>query len=801
MNGVREYVIAALLHDVGKLIRRALLCQGERARRHVDHSVEFVEKISGALREAGLDVEKVKELVRRHHEGVFGIAPYDRAAALERAQGDEESGLGLAMPDRQEHEIPLVVEVGDGPAEYSIPPCPLPQDIHEAKELAPCAGVGCVPKDRVCECYQRSYKELMRLAEKLAGLRMGYGQLVETLVHILKATTSFVPAAVYGVAKPNTSLFAHSVLAAALASTGGEFMLVSVDLGKIQEYISRARTTTWAMSILRGRSLHVSMLQKIVVKRLAEEVNRALGGEVVTYANVLLDTGGEVLMLIPRVDGFEKIAERLEEEVLQDAEGVLTVYITWSGPHRLNAIANFQQMLKELEEEKVKRKLHYRLYPRPGAAGNAKSSAGYYHFRDSVCEFCGRPAETKPVERHGEIMELCDRCHSELRAGTAARNLKAVAVLPGGLKGWHDMPAGCQAASARILGYTAIFAGGEGCDPCAAASAAGGGVVYLVNTRDFICGRDGVGYGFIYANSHLPQWEPIMEGAPKARAKVLSLGELEEVFYVKMDANSMGAMKAAASARPSGLVTFATAVSTAYELYPALLAGQDEYRESVYVVYAGGDDAFFAGDISALKYASEIVKYAERWGFKTAVGVKLEDPHYPVYYAFQDAEERLGRAKAEDRRRSIAVFSTEPLLYSDASEIAEVVKELERLVEEGPEEGEEPLAGLDRALRFVYSALLDVYRGVEQCAADRTAARRRIAEAIVRLIYFMNRRGEDPHRLRRIAGLDLSPDRIADQLAPALRCDRSIQKEIAKALLRINLAHKLRQRVLRSPPG
>ncbi|MGB9706076.1 MAG: HD domain-containing protein, partial [Pyrobaculum sp.] len=95
----REYVVAALLHDIGKLIRRAKLCSNEQAKSHVEHSVEFIDKIGEALKAAGLDVELVKRLVREHHED-GGIAPYDRAAAKERLPGDDILGQGLSVPGR-----------------------------------------------------------------------------------------------------------------------------------------------------------------------------------------------------------------------------------------------------------------------------------------------------------------------------------------------------------------------------------------------------------------------------------------------------------------------------------------------------------------------------------------------------------------------------------------------------------------------------------------------------------------------------------------------------------------------------
>jgi len=198
----REYVVAALLHDVGKLIRRAKLCRGEAARRHTEESLSFVERMEGALRAAGVNVERVKEFVARHHEGDFGIAPYDRAAAYERMegalraagvnvervkefvarhhegdfgiapydraaayeriQGDDEAGRGLAIAGRREEDIPLAIYVED--RVFYVPPCPLPGGLEEAERLTPRESLP--TREEVCKCYEESYKRLLDLAEE-----------------------------------------------------------------------------------------------------------------------------------------------------------------------------------------------------------------------------------------------------------------------------------------------------------------------------------------------------------------------------------------------------------------------------------------------------------------------------------------------------------------------------------------------------------------------------------------------------------------------------------------------------------
>ncbi len=754
----REYVVAALLHDIGKLIRRAKLCRGEAAASHVEESLSFVDEIQDALKAAGLDVDLIKRLVEEHHRGTYGIAPYDHAAASERTRGDKR----LALEGKQEEEIPLVIYI-DGKAAY-VPPSPLPATLKEAEELTP--RLEPPPREEMCKHYDKSYQRLKKLARDLNARKMEFQQLVETLVYVLRSVATFVPAAVYGVEAPDTSLYAHLVLAAALASTGGGFTLVALDVGKIQDYIRRARVTKGAMAILRGRSLMINLLQKVATKWLIDEVNKRLKADVATWANVLLDTGGEVLLILPPVEKLDEILEELERRVLEDTEGVLTLYAAYTGPHRREEVQNLKNLLTELERRIAKRKMKYREYPAPG-------SQTPHH--DAVCEFCGRPAKTEPVQIKDIQLELCPLCKNEYQAGQSARNLKAVLVTRGGPPVSGSILQ-CAAAFFKFLDYAIYIIGGDACDVDTVVEVIArwgrGAVAYLANEPShFIRKGDQVGYGFLFTNQYLPT----EEGA------VRSLEELGDyAVFLKADANEMGRKKEVASARPSLLVTFATAVSTAYELYPALLASE-RYRDDVFVIYAGGDDLALAGGLTALKYASQTAKYAERWGFRTAVGIKIDDPHVPIYYAWGEADIRLKKAKRYGRDRSIAVVVTEPV------EMWIGVEKLGNLYDYA---AVDELAGEEetgRLTRIIYNQLFKMYTAASQ------NDKKELAKATIELAYILNRRGEDAHRaaqlIRRLSDLDITPDNLTKLYDKLAKADEEALEKLRTAILGLYLLH------------
>jgi CRISPR-associated protein Csm1 len=641
----------------------------------------------------------------------------------------------------------------------------------------------------VCKCYEESYKRLLDLAEELKERKMSYPQLVETLVYVLRSVATFVPAAVYGVKVPDTSLYAHSILAAALASTGGEFVLVGLDVGKIQDYIKRAGTTRGAMSILRGRSLMINLLQRVAVMRLIDQINRRVGGDAATWANVLLDAGGEVVLVLPNVDGLDEVLDDLERRVLEDTDGVLTLYAARTGPYRLGDIEKFRDLWRQREDAVARRKAAYRDYSaKAGGAPNAKSQRAQYSFHSSVCQFCGRPAETVYVKELD--LNLCRLCNNEFEAGKAARNLQALVVARGRTDAaqyaGRVRAAGCELSYFAFLDYTVYVVGGTACAAAGVAARLGEAPsVYLVNNpRSFIGGEDNVGYGFMFTNQHLPT---TAEGTVKSLEEI----ETEYAVFLKADANRMGKRKEKASERPSLLATFSTTVSTAYELYPALLASRG-HRGDIFVIYAGGDDLALAGDLSALEYAARVAEYAERWGFRTAAGVVIGDPYLPIYYAWAEADRRLEHIAKRNRDRSMVALVTEPVeIALDAGSLGDLYG---RAVSLGEIEEEETR----RLIRAVYGQLLKAYAHALSLQRQRSPqALRELAKTFIELAYVLNRRGDQAktvgNLVSRLAGVDISPDGLPRLYAETSAGSDQAAERLRRAVFGLYLLHLMRK--------
>jgi len=675
----KEYVIAALLHDVGKLIQRAKAWREGIVRKHVDYSVEFLNQINNVLKSANLDYSMIEDLVRNHHKWNYGIAPFDEVAACERKPGDEESGEKLVEGFEKYYEVPFQFVISKGETGISdsdniyVPPYPLKIDLID--EIKPLNKKDVMSK--MSGAYGESLNLLYSLASNLNRRSMNYHQLIETIIHVLKATTLLTPAAVYGVSRADTSLYAHSILTAALASTiiSGErkFRLLGIDIAGIQQYITRVLKTKLAMVMLRGRSLYITLIQKILIRKLINELNEIIeklyGIPIVSMANALIDTGGEVIMLIPSINDekLREIADKLENKIVQETNGQLRVFIAWTEEKQLSCSEfkgdNFRYSMTELQYKLFKRRISRFIQ-----IDNKKAH--------QKCDMCGMPVEE--VYQYDLEVSVCRLCKMQLDIGKYARNLKMIIYA-------DKCPPSTDYPCIKILDQAIILIGSSYeltnnvIDEILKdlSNSVRIEAVYSINdTVGFIRNLNYAAYGYVFTNSYLPSNE----------TSVKSLDEItKHAFTVKMDGNNMGVYKYISQETPSKYVTFSNILSLIFDYYANVLIHKRlDYRNNIYVIYSGGDDSAVIGDYTVFKYISEIVRYAESWGFRVSAGAVLHDPEEPVLFTWDEAGKREDIAKAFSRENSLIVTaSVKGLpLAANLNQLLVIYEDAKRLVQE-----------------------------------------------------------------------------------------------------------------------
>mgnify|MGYP001770675535 CR=1 FL=1 len=157
----------------------------------------------------------------------------------------------------------------------------------------------------------RKYVNYPKIAEELEGLGRTVGKLkgdrarLVTMDAVLRYLTLFVPAAVYETLVPDTSLYGHSRLAAAVAGNSS-FRLLFIDIKGIQRFISSVSGEANAAKRLRGRSFFLQLLQEAIMAWLTAEMG-------VTQVDNLVFEPGKFLFVVPPDFDEGRLREKLRE--------------------------------------------------------------------------------------------------------------------------------------------------------------------------------------------------------------------------------------------------------------------------------------------------------------------------------------------------------------------------------------------------------------------------------------------------------------------------------------------------------
>ena len=214
--------------------------------------------------------------------------------------------------------IRLGKQSGENSKVYTYPADPLPESFYQAKvsELYPDPERDSSFPEEIDQNLEKFGQELKKLA-----LLKDTEAKWESLYFLLYKYCSRLPSFRYSSLK-DISLFDHlrifTGLAHNLAAFGGElpakpFVMVKGDLSGIQKFIyskidmSQAGNTQGLSKRLRGRSFYVSLLTEFIAERFVERFE-------LLRSNIIFVGGGQFLMVIPNIEGWEnKITEFSKE--------------------------------------------------------------------------------------------------------------------------------------------------------------------------------------------------------------------------------------------------------------------------------------------------------------------------------------------------------------------------------------------------------------------------------------------------------------------------------------------------------
>lgn len=316
-------IIGALLHDVGKIIYRSGALQS-----HSKLGWEFLSEISSLFAN-----QDIMECVKYHHGRdlsnanisndslayITYIADNISAAGdrrLDVIEGDDNQDKTGIMFDKT---VPLasVFNILNGRNDNYTYKFRMLKDIN-------------YPVNHPIQYTTANYAEVKtKIKEQLQGIEVNKNYL-NSILHLLEATTSFIPSSTNTKELMDISLFDHSKTTAAIASClyyyldsdnyqdrvlknekqfreENAFILFTFDISGIQSYIYTI-SGTQALKALRGRSLYLELL----LENITDELLVRTG---LSRCNLIYTGGGHAYILLPNIKSVKQILNKFEDEL------------------------------------------------------------------------------------------------------------------------------------------------------------------------------------------------------------------------------------------------------------------------------------------------------------------------------------------------------------------------------------------------------------------------------------------------------------------------------------------------------
>lgn len=705
--GERQAVaLAALLHDLGKFAQRAgqnltpedrkiesSCCpsfEGKSTHTHVLFSGKWIrERLGSRFGQA--------EILALYHHAPEAC-PHRRLAKIITLADRLSSGEREPLPEETSGrvaKVPLTclftkLAGGHGPVE-ELPLRPLEPD------LTPWFTSG--PQEADYGALWQAFNQEAARLDTGAGVDL----LFEQLMALLQKYTFYMPAAAYR-AKPDISLFHHLKATAALALclydlepkeafldeilaalqgvvrfqdrlAQEDFLLAAADISGIQDFIYSV-TSEHALKGLKGRSLYLELLGQIVAFRILSDLE-------LSPANVVFQGGGNSVLLLPNTPrARETVADwqRWANEMLVQAHGgrlALAVYLQPVAYHHFLRPAGeerggrapgfadvWAQAGRGLAREKRRK---FAFYWQDRHSSEAILGPAPVSGEEPACPVCS--GETRTPE---EACELCESFADLARRAAAARFLELELIQ----RGDPAPPFTSYDDAFAALGAKVRFPTRDG--PVRPERA------FILNDTD-LATPGGMCRGFMFMAHHVPRKR---DGTVKTLEELAAAATgIRKWGLLRADVDNLGQVFTEGLGEEdrslSRLSTLSTLLSLFFSGHLQSLI-QREYGDSVYLVYAGGDDLCLLAPWSVLPdLALQIRNDFRRWtrGRLTLSGGLYLAPRekFPVYRAADGAGDLVQQAKQRGKNR-LGIFN-QAVLWEDLEVLARIKEMLLELLE------------------------------------------------------------------------------------------------------------------------
>lgn len=404
------------------------------------------------------------------------------------------------------------------------------------------------------------------------------------------------------------------------------FLLVGFDFTGIQNFIFNIDSKK-ASKTLKGRSIYLGLLSRIISKYFIKELN-------LCETNILFNGGGSFYILAP-INQRKKI-EELREKVIRE---ILQVH----GKEIYLAIAITQLSNKDFESIYVKwselrEKLNSIKYKKYDFIDKDEFYNEFFIKRESVqneCNNCSSVSNKLVVdENNNNICKLCDsysKLTDEIKdiSYLSITNIEKEKIK----KEDYDIY-----SIFKAFGYD-LKINEKGSEN------------YLVNSTDFLKEKY---TGYIFGSYKLP----VSEGSIITFEALAKLSEGDhKLALLKLDVDNLGYIFSEGIRNDNSLSKISMLsrmMNSFFEGYINQLTSKSIFKNSIYIIYSGGDDSFLIGPwnkiidfaVNLREDFNRFVCNNEYISFTASIGIF--NPKYPIIRSAEITEKYLERAKYKD---------------------------------------------------------------------------------------------------------------------------------------------------------
>lgn len=616
-----EVVLAALLHDMGKMVQRL---RGQPAGketdplykyRHAELTHQFLQddlRITGC---PGIDWGHVARLAGRHHAPDAAdpvqllMQQADRASAsFDRSNDDDATRMNVhlqAFFSTEEKRVGMRDLCFEAGGDFPLFP-------------------GGSDEESFSDALSNHAQRLSEMLSNATNARLVIDAVIWFLRRFLYCTPCDMKHA------PRISLYDHAMSTAAVASalfrsTGGRgpadkaaLAVICGGADGIQRFIAGSSGTKAAASGLRGRSLFIQLFTEQVRRHLLERLE-------LFDASVIMDAGGRFWILAPGGGQTEKIVDAVRHDVERHLVGRFACSLALNltlVPATLDDFKKerFRELLERIRGEMV------RAEQRPFSTVLADChvlDVRHEATSDDACDSC-----RQSLKENGPY---CSVCASMIGLGRDARRFRHVI--------WRRGEAGegpfLDGAPAPVIcdpgNPQGLFS-----DDCVAAA-----------VRTAVEGKDNR-----TAECLLPL-RTVGRHIPDCSIDEMAKGRY--VAALKVDVDNLGDLfREHGSSDLSSCSTFSRAVDFFFSDVVQGLLEREPWSQRVYTVFSGGDDLFVIGDMEivvdlAFEIRDLFAGYVDNPDIHFSAGITLHHGRYPVRHMIDEADKALASAKASGK--------------------------------------------------------------------------------------------------------------------------------------------------------